>query len=114
MTNVKVQDQNQKKKRLWQAHINAWERSGFSQNEYCRRNKLKPNQFCYWKKKMSGYQDEAVKFVPVTMHRPEVTECPDHADSGLTISFDKITIRLKNDFNPSALTEAIRALGGNP
>jgi hypothetical protein len=52
MENSKIQDQSRTKKRFWQTHIRVWTKSGPSQNEYCRRNKLRPNRFCYWKKQI--------------------------------------------------------------
>jgi hypothetical protein len=112
MENSKTQDQNRAKKRLWQVHARACKKSGLSQNEYCRRNKLKPSQFYYWKNKFGRKAETTTKFVPVTVQPLQVAEYHDHADSGLTISFDKITIRLKNDFNPSSLVKVVNALGG--
>lgn len=112
MVYAKTQDQCRAKKRLWQVHIRAWEKSGLSQNEYCRRNKLRPNQFCYWKKKLIGDNREITRFVPVTVQPHKGDQSHDPGDSGLTILFDKITIKLKNDFNPSALVKAVSALGG--
>ncbi len=37
-----------KKKRFWEVNVRAWERSGLSQNDYCKRNQLGSSQFCYW------------------------------------------------------------------
>ena len=114
MVNAKIQDQYRAKKRFWQVHIRAWSKSGLSQNEYCRRNGLRPNQFCYWKKKIKNCKDGAVKFVPVPVPSVKVVENHSLADSGLTISFDNITIKLQNDFNPAVLTDAVMALSGKP
>lgn len=112
MKNSKSQDQLRVKKRFWQAHIRAWNTSGFSQNEYCRRNKLRPNQFCYWKKKLIGDNRDITKFVPVAVQSHKGDKNRNPGDSGLTISFDKISIKLTNDFNPSVLVRAVAVLGG--
>lgn len=37
----------------WTQHINAWRSSHLSQNAYCLQHSLRPNQFCYWKRKLS-------------------------------------------------------------
>ena len=39
--------------KLWTKHLEKWELSGLSQNEYCRRNSLRPNQFTYRKSKLT-------------------------------------------------------------
>ena len=112
MEKSKVQEQYRAKHRFWKTHIRAWKKSGLSQNEYCRRNTLRTNQFCYWKKKLSGNNQDTIKFVPIAIERQKNAENNDPGDSGLTISFDKISIKLNNDFNPSVLVKAIAALGG--
>lgn len=112
MEKSKTQDQYRAKQRFWQTHIRAWKKSGLSQNEYCRRNTLRANQFCYWKKKLFSDNPNTIKFVPVAVQAQQDAETPEHGDSGLTISFDKISIKLNNDFNPSVLVKAVAALGG--
>ena len=109
------QDRNHSKKRFWQAHIRAWNKSGLSQNEYCNRNTLKPSQFCYWKKSLRIDPVAPVaKFFPIPVQSLEAVDCPRSTDSGLTISFDKITIKLRNDFDATALSKAVAVLGGKP
>ena len=43
----------------WSQHIAAVRRSGQSAKEYCRKHRLKENQFYYWRKKLSA--SEGVK-----------------------------------------------------
>lgn len=112
MGSSKTEDQYRAKLRFWQTHIRTWKKSGLSQNEYCRRNTLRSNQFCYWKKKLYSDTASPIKFVPIAIQPEQNSEEPEHADSGLTISFDKISIKLKNDFNPLVLVKAVEALGG--
>ncbi len=112
MKSSKVEDRYRGKQRFWQTHIRAWEKSGLSINEYCRRNSLKANQFCYWKKKLSGDNQDTIKFVPIAVEHQKDAEKPEPGDSGVIISFDKISIKLNNDFNPSVLVKAVAVLGG--
>lgn len=112
MKNSKLQDQNRTKHRFWHTHIGAWQKSGLSQNEYCRRHTLRANQFCYWKKKLSAGTQDTVKFVPVVIEPGNNCESSASGDSGLTLCLGKISIKLSNDFNPSSLVKAVEALGG--
>ncbi len=101
-----------KKQRFWQAHIRAWGKSGFSQNEYCRRNQLNIGQFRYWKKRLAKQLNATLKFVPVPVRsnyqQPNIVG----DDSGLSIIIDNaILIRLNNNFNPSTLSKVVATLG---
>ncbi len=40
--------------RYWQRLLNAWERSGLSQAEFCRRRKIKSVTFAWWKRRLTG------------------------------------------------------------
>lgn len=111
MKSTKLEDENRGKRRFWQTHIGAWKKSGLSQNEYCSRHKLRPNQFCYWKKKLSVATEDTVKFVPVVIEAGNNSESST-SDSGLTVCLGKISIKLSNGFNSTALIQAVNALGG--
>lgn len=97
------------KKRFWQAQVKSWEKSGLSQNEYCRRNQLRNTQFTYWKKKFSREAAPPMSFVPVPMAAAEPAGRSD--DSGLTIYLGDIRIKLSSDFNPGSLTKVMAVLG---
>jgi len=65
------------KRRFWKAHLQTWEKSGLSQNDYCRRNKLKVKSFWYWKKKITSKPDAgAVNFVPVPVPNENSQKIP--------------------------------------
>ena len=51
------------KRRYWADQIRAWEGSGLSQAEYCRRGKIGIKSFQYWKSKLGGFEE--IKLVPV-------------------------------------------------
>lgn len=112
MTDRNFNDQCMKKQRFWQVHIRAWERSGFSQNEYCRRNQLNSSQLRYWKKKLANDLKIPLKFVPVPVGNNNQEENIDGGDSGLHIIINNdIKIRLNNDFTPSTLAKVVTTLG---
>ncbi|MCK5516496.1 MAG: hypothetical protein KAI39_06445 [Desulfobulbaceae bacterium] len=100
------------KQRQWQAHIQAWGKSGLLQNEYCRQHKLSSSQFCYWKKKLKQAKKSTVNFVPVpactSVQEPGM---PSNNSSGLTIILDGgVRIGLDNHFSTRALADAISVL----
>ncbi len=99
------------KRRFWKVHIRAWGRSGFPQNEYCRRNKLKTSQFTYWKTKFSRELSTPVSFVPVpTVPGHQAEQAPDSSDSGLSVLLGTIQIKIANNFNPSCLDKVVAIL----
>ena len=107
------QEQNSEKRRFWQVHIQAWERSGFSQNEYCRRHQLNSSQLRYWKRKLAAESNCPIEFVPVSISSSRELSKTDSGDSGLSIILDNdIQIRLNNDFSPSSLVKVVAILGG--
>ena len=47
------QKELEQKRRHWGEHIRAWQDSGLSQIEYCRRNALSYHRFVYWRDKFA-------------------------------------------------------------
>ncbi len=99
------------KRRFWKVHIRAWERSGFPQNEYCRRNKLRSNQFTYWKTKFNREGSAPVKFVPVPIVSPQqVKRSLESNDSGLSVLLGTVEIKIANNFNPTCFSRIVSIL----
>jgi hypothetical protein len=99
------------KRRFWKVHIRAWERSGFTQNEYCRRNKLRNNQFTYWKTKFNREHSAPVNFVPVpTNSTHQVAQSFDSRDSGLSVFLGTVEIKIANNFNPTCFSKVVSIL----
>jgi hypothetical protein len=40
--------------KYWQRLVGAWEKSGLSQAEFCRRRRIEPASFGWWKRKLLG------------------------------------------------------------
>ena len=99
------------KRRFWKVHIQAWERSGFSQNEYCRRNNLRSNQFTYWKTKFNREHSAPASFVPVpTNPTDQVMPNLDSRDSGLSVLLGRVEIKIASNFNPACLSKVVSIL----
>lgn len=45
----------------WTEIITAWQKSGLSQSEFCRKNKLKPSAFFYWRRRIEAIQTKPKK-----------------------------------------------------
>ena len=53
-------------RRIWEAHIQAWEKSGLTAADYCRQHNLSYDAFHYWKKKiLRTSSPKGISFVPV-------------------------------------------------
>ena len=99
------------KRRFWKVHIRALEKSGFPQNEYCRRNKLRSNQFTYWKTKFNREHSTPVNFVPVPIAvTHQVTRSLESNDSGLSVLLGTVEIKIANNFNPTCFSKVVSIL----
>jgi len=108
MTVKTSKELRQEKRRFWKAHIHAWQKSGYSQNEYCRRNKLKNNQLTYWKTKFNRESAKQISFVPVPINA--VGQSIDSDDSGLAVQLGKVQIKIANNFNSDSLVKVVSIL----
>ena len=115
MVEKTLKELRQDKQRFWRVHIRAWETSGFSQNEYCRRNKLRTNQFTYWKTKLKQSPTGQIAFVPVpTSPTHTVEQSVESNDSGVSVFLGTIQIKIASDFNPTCLAKIVSALEARP
>ena len=108
------QQQCQKKHRFWLAHIQAWQKSGLLQSDYCRQHDFRIHQFGYWKRKIKANdrQGEKSKFVSLPVTIAVSRSENDQIDSGLEIQVGNVTIKLANGFNAETLLRAVSILGG--
>ncbi len=114
MAKHKVQEQNVKKYRFWEAHVRAWSRSGLSQNEYCRQNNLRSNRLGYWKKKIAR-QTSLINFVPMPIPTQRDQLDAKNSTSGITICLKKARrIKIDNDFVCATLAKVISVLENQP
>ena len=107
----------------WQKHISQWSKSGLTQAEYCRRNKLSAAAFHWWKRHLRGKvkaQDKPSankrqrNGPSNTMQFVEVHGVPPaHAGRGETyevvLSRDR-AIRVGSDFDSDVLKRLIAAV----
>lgn len=114
MVNRNRHDQDVKKHRFWEVHVEAWHRSGLSQNEYCRQNTLRSSQFGYWKKKLAR-QISTANFVPVPIPGQDPQFEAGNSSSGITICLKKERcIKVDNHFVRATLTKVLSVLENQP
>ena len=100
-----IADQQKQKRNFWKRQIEQWGRSGSSQAEYCREQKLSAKSFPYWKSRFR--QKSAVSFVPVEV-KPEA-QMTDNS-TGLVLCKDGYRIEIKEGFKAEALGKVLRTL----
>ena len=94
------------KEEYWKGHIQECSRSGSSQAEYCRRYKLSPKSFTYWKRRLR--EKASVRFVPVQI-KPAL-KIPAENTTGLVLYKEGYRIEIKEGFNPEVLGKVLRTL----
>ena len=91
------------KTKYWGRHIAAWQRSGLSQESYCRNNKIAKSAFGYWQRKLNKKNNNSLVQVqvPVTIAV---------ADSLEVWVGSNIKIKVQQGFNPQLLKAIVEAL----
>jgi len=95
----------------WLHHTTAWESSGVSQREYCRRHSLALSTFGYWKRKLRQSNEGPPRFYPLTI--PAVVAVEDNpGDRGLhlLVNKDRFRIQIEEDFSSALLKKLVLAL----
>jgi len=104
------------KERFWQVHVSAWEGSGMSQAEYCRRKGIDVRRFNYWKRKLlkSHSTPAGLSLIPVRI-RPSSS----HVVSGSygfspavrVVLGSGVTIEVGDGFRSETLEKVVKVLG---
>ncbi len=90
----------------WSTHITAWQKSGISQNEYCRQNNIPLTSFGNWKKKIDPGFVETSSFIELKSHFPVQEEYFElQTDFGLTL-------RIRENIEPGLLLNILLATRG--
>ncbi len=69
--------------RYWAAQVAAWERSGLTQAEFCRRRKIKAVSFGWWKRKLQGTGEKSRHRVNRDARRPRTRREADFVEVAL-------------------------------
>ena len=111
----------------WERLLEAWERSGLTQAEFCRRRNVKAVTFGCWKRKLRGPGNRAhagsrptaagqrseVKFAEVMWSGQSASGVPASTFSGTSVGGYEIVLsgslllRLPTDFDPEKVSQLI-------
>ena len=98
------------RRRYWQAHITAVNKSGLSRAEYCRQQKLSYHALSYWQRKLFRSSPPATTLVPVPLEQL-LHDRVQAKGSGLKIFVtDKLSIEVDNHFSLSTLSRVLSVL----
>lgn len=104
------------KHRYWGAQIRAWERSGLTQAEFCRREKLGMRLFGSWKRRLGGRRlpgEPRAQFVAVAVcpERRETTALPVPPPTSLTVvTGTGYRVEVGDGFAPQTLARLLATL----
>jgi len=102
---------------LWHERLYAWKVSGNNIAKWCRDNEVSYVRFFYWKNRFTPEQE--LVLIPPKLSPPfiELTESPQSestplisANSGISLSFQKMHIHLSKDFDRDALVKCLNTL----
>lgn len=97
---------NQEKRKFWKAHIQAWQKSGYSLSEYGKRNNLIYHRLIYWKAKFGNELGNPVSFVPV----PLQPACRPESPLILSLQNERFKIEIGANFSDQMLGRLIVTL----
>lgn len=93
------------RRRFWQAHIQAWQNSGYSLAEYGKHHNLVYHRLIYWKNKFENERIKSINLVPVPLQT-------DSSDTPLTLSLqnDRFKLEIGEGFSGTILGRLITTL----
>jgi hypothetical protein len=111
MTRQNIQEDRQRSRRHWQAHISAQRKSGLSRAAYCKEHNLSYHAATYWNRKLSLPEQKQTNLVPVRFSSNIALNPAQPAHSCLKVILpNKIAIEVGDDFSPATLTKLLTAL----
>lgn len=93
------------KQLIWQNHIEAWRRSGQSQQDYCQIHGLALATFGYWRRKLKEVRPEKPRFYPLV-----VTGQHERVGLRVVLGGSRFTIEIDDHFSPAVLRDVVTTL----
>ena len=102
------------KQLIWQNHIEAWRRSGQSQQDYCQIHGLALATFGYWRRKLKEVRPEKPRFYPLVVtgqsSLPIGTGYHERVGLRVVLGDNRFTIEIDDHFSPTVLREVVTIL----
>jgi hypothetical protein len=102
-------------RRQWQAHVQAFRRSGLSRAEYCRRQNISYHALAYWQRKLSrpGTGRSVPALVPVPLAGNLVPHSSQLGRAALRVILPgRLSIEVGDGFSPATLSRLLATLEG--
>jgi len=97
--------------KIWLTHLRAWQNSGLTRAEYCRRNNLSYDALTYWKRKAERQKKTATNFVSVPAIRITQGITADNSSAALKIALGNgIKVEIHDGFTPATLSRIVSTL----
>ena len=98
----------------WKPRILKWEKSGLTQQEYCRREQLKYTRFVFWRmkiRKLNGNDSEKSNHSIVKAGRVNLGNPPGKSnDCHMRLCFEEYCLELKDNFSSESLNRLMNVL----
>jgi len=107
-----VDNELDRKRTNWQQHIDEWQRSGLSQQDYCRNYGIALATFGYWRRKLKTDESERPRFYPlvVSTEADAKRASPDHPGLRLVLGDHRFAIEIGDQFSPAVLQRLVTTL----
>ena len=96
------------KKQLWEKHISQWSKTGLSQTEYCRVNRIGLKSFQYWRRKTKLSNPPTLVELPIFKSAP-VCAPPTYPQLCLAVG-QHYRIEIGKGFDAEDLERVVRVL----
>lgn len=101
--------------RQWQAHVQAFRRSGLSRAEYCRRQNISYHALAYWQRKLSGPGTgrSVPALVPVSLAGNIGCHSSQPGRAALRVILPgRLSVEVGDGFSPATLSRLLATLEG--
>lgn len=94
----------------WQQHIDEWQRSGLSQQDYCRSHGISLASFGYWRRKLKRNDPAKPRFYPLVVSAERDAGITSDENSGLRVLLGRFAIEIGDRFSPAVLQRLVSTL----
>ena len=101
------------KRDYWQQHIDAWHKSGQSQQQYCHAQGIALATFGYWRRKLKIAADDKPQFYPLMVSSQTIPSQKSHMKSSplrVLVGEKRFIVEIDEHLSPAILQEVIATL----
>ena len=92
----------------WRQHLEALKESGLTRKAYCEKNQIKLSKLAYWRQRLSPSEKQnklanGTDWIPLQLN--------EDGSSSIDLRIGRLVVTVRRGFDPSLLTELLRAIG---